>query len=56
MSVEKHAAVNAIDARDVPEDLLAGIFVRVPAWPGPFDIEVDGIAVWKDDHSRERSW
>jgi len=55
-SVEKFAAVNAIDARDVREDPPAVIIVGVPAWPGPFDIEVDGIAVRKDDHSRERSW
>jgi 2-iminobutanoate/2-iminopropanoate deaminase len=28
-----------------PEDQPARIFLCVPAWPGPFDIEVDCIAV-----------
>ncbi|MFC4590839.1 RidA family protein [Sphaerisporangium corydalis] len=43
-SVEKFAAVNAIYARYFPEDPPARIFVCVPAWPGPFDIEVDCVA------------
>ena len=41
----KHfAAVNAIYARYFPKDPPARIFVCVPAWPGPFDIEIDCIA------------
>jgi enamine deaminase RidA (YjgF/YER057c/UK114 family) len=37
-----------IYARYFPKDPPARIFVCVPAWPGPFDIEVDCIAVRKD--------
>ena len=47
-SVEKFAAVNTIYARYFPKDPPARIFVCIPAWPGPFDIEVDCIAVRKD--------
>jgi 2-iminobutanoate/2-iminopropanoate deaminase len=43
-SVEKFAAVNAIYVRYFPKDPPARIFVCVPAWPGPFDIEIDCIA------------
>ncbi|SNT19856.1 2-iminobutanoate/2-iminopropanoate deaminase [Streptosporangium subroseum] len=43
-SVEKFAAVNAIYARYFPTDPPARIFVAVPAWPGPFDIEIDCVA------------
>lgn len=43
-SVEKFAAVNAVYARFFPKDPPARIFVCVPAWPGPFDIEIDCIA------------
>ena len=43
-SVEKYAAVNAIYARYFPKDPPARVFVNVPAWPGPFDIEIDCIA------------
>jgi 2-iminobutanoate/2-iminopropanoate deaminase len=44
-SVEKFAAVNAVYARYFPKNPPARIFVCVPAWPGPFDIEIDCIAV-----------
>jgi 2-iminobutanoate/2-iminopropanoate deaminase len=44
-SVEKFAIVNAIYARYFPKDPPARIFVCVPAWPGPFDIEIDCVAV-----------
>jgi 2-iminobutanoate/2-iminopropanoate deaminase len=44
-SVEKFAAVNAVYARYFPKDPPARIFVNVPAWPGPFDIEIDCIAI-----------
>ena len=43
-SVEKFAAVNAIYAWYFPTDPPARIVVNVPAWPGPFDIEIDCIA------------
>lgn len=43
-SVEKFAAINAVYARYFPKDPPARIFVCVPAWPGPFDIEIDCIA------------
>ena len=43
-SVEKFALVNSIYARYFPKDPPARIFVCVPAWPGPFDIEMDCIA------------
>ena len=44
-SAEGFAAVNAVYARYFPADPPARIFVCVPAWPGPFDIEVDCVAV-----------
>jgi 2-iminobutanoate/2-iminopropanoate deaminase len=43
-SVEKFALVNSIYARYFPKNPPARIFVCVPAWPGPFDIEMDCIA------------
>jgi 2-iminobutanoate/2-iminopropanoate deaminase len=43
-SVEKFAAVNSVYARYFPTDPPARIFVNIPAWPGPFDIEIDCIA------------
>jgi 2-iminobutanoate/2-iminopropanoate deaminase len=43
-SVEKFAAVNAVYARYFPKEPPARIFVNVPAWFGPFDIEIDCIA------------
>jgi 2-iminobutanoate/2-iminopropanoate deaminase len=36
---------NAIYARYFPVESPARIFVHVPSWPGPFDIEVDCVAV-----------
>ena len=42
-SVEKFATVNAIYSRYFPKDPPARIFVCVPAWPGPFDIEIDCV-------------
>lgn len=38
------AAFNSVYARFFPNESPARIFMHVPAWPGPFDIEVDGIA------------
>ena len=43
-SVEKFAAVNTVYTRFFPKDPPARIFICVPAWPGPFDIEIDCIA------------
>jgi 2-iminobutanoate/2-iminopropanoate deaminase len=43
-SVENFAAVNAVYVRYFPKDPPARIFVCVPAWPGPFDIEIDCVA------------
>lgn len=43
-SVDNFAAVNAVYARYFPKDPPARVFMNVPAWPGPFDIEIDCIA------------
>ena len=39
------SAFNEIYARYFPAQLPARIFICVPRWPGPFDIEIDCIAV-----------
>jgi 2-iminobutanoate/2-iminopropanoate deaminase len=36
---------NDIYAGYFPVDSPARIFLYVPAWPGPFDIEIDCVAV-----------
>ena len=42
----KHfAAVNAIYLRHFPNDPPARIYVCIPEWTGPFDIEIDCIAM-----------
>jgi 2-iminobutanoate/2-iminopropanoate deaminase len=46
-SVEKFAAVNAVYSRYFPKDPPARIFVNVLAWPGPFDLEIDCVALRK---------
>ena len=43
-SVEKFAAINTVYTRFFPKDPPARIFICVPAWPGPFDIEIDCVA------------
>ena len=43
-SAEKFAAVNAVYERYFPNNPPARIFVCVPQWFGPFDIEIDCIA------------
>jgi 2-iminobutanoate/2-iminopropanoate deaminase len=43
-SVDKFPAVNEVYARLFPENPPSRIFINVPAWPGPFDIEIDCIA------------
>ncbi len=43
---ESHfAAFNEVYARYFPVDAPARIFLHVPSWPGPFDIEIDCVAV-----------
>jgi 2-iminobutanoate/2-iminopropanoate deaminase len=43
---ESHfATFNAVYARYFPVDSPARIFLFVPSWPGPFDIEIDCVAV-----------
>jgi 2-iminobutanoate/2-iminopropanoate deaminase len=44
-SAKHFAAVNAIYARYFPENPPARIFVCIPEWTGPFDIEIDCIAM-----------
>jgi 2-iminobutanoate/2-iminopropanoate deaminase len=44
-TTDRFATVNAIYARYFPVDPPARIFVCIPEWTGPFDIEVDCIAV-----------
>ena len=39
------AAFNEIYARYFPVESPARIFLHVPSWPGPFDIEIDCVAV-----------
>jgi 2-iminobutanoate/2-iminopropanoate deaminase len=48
-SVQKFAAVNAVYNRYFPKDQPARIFINVPRWAGPFDIEIDCIASRKND-------
>ena len=44
--VDRHfATFNEVYARYFPVESPARIFVQVPSWPGPFDVEVDCIAV-----------
>ncbi|SRR5579871_962939 len=44
-SAKHFAAVNAIYARYFPNDPPARIYVCIPEWTGPFDIEIDCIAM-----------
>ena len=44
-SAKHFPAVNAVYARYFPENQPARIFVCVPEWFGPFDIEIDCIAM-----------
>jgi 2-iminobutanoate/2-iminopropanoate deaminase len=43
-SVELFPQVNAVYSRYFPSDPPARTFVNVPAWPGPFDVEIDCVA------------
>lgn len=42
---ERFQTFNAIYGRYFPEESPARIFVHVPSWPGPFDVEIDCVAV-----------
>jgi 2-iminobutanoate/2-iminopropanoate deaminase len=44
-SAKHFAAVNAVYDRYFPKDPPARIFVPIPEWTGPFDIEIDCIAM-----------
>ncbi|OAF02696.1 translation initiation inhibitor [Bradyrhizobium centrolobii] len=44
-SVKHFAVFNAVYARYFPEQPPARIFVCIPEWTGPFDIEIDCIAM-----------
>jgi 2-iminobutanoate/2-iminopropanoate deaminase len=44
-SAKHFPVVNAIYARYFPADPPARIFVCVPEWTGPFDIEIDCVAL-----------
>ena len=44
-SVEKFGPVNAVYSRYFLMDPAAHIFIKMPAWFGPFGIEFDCIAV-----------
>ena len=44
-SAKHFPVVNAIYARYFPEDPPARIFVCIPEWTGPFDIEIDCVAM-----------
>ena len=39
------AEFNAVYDRYFPEDAPPRIFMHVPSWPGPFDVEIDCVAV-----------
>lgn len=39
------AKFNAVYQRYFPVELPTRIFLHVPSWPGPFDIEIDCVAV-----------
>jgi 2-iminobutanoate/2-iminopropanoate deaminase len=39
------AAFNDVYDRYFPADAPARIFMHVPMWPGPFDVEIDCVAV-----------
>ena len=44
-SAKHFAAVNAVYQRYFPESPPARIYVCIPEWTGPFDIEIDCIAM-----------
>ena len=44
-SARHFAAVNSVYRRYFPQDPPARIYVCIPEWTGPFDIEIDCIAM-----------
>ena len=44
ISADRFKAFNEIYKRFFPKNPPARIFINVPAWPGPFDIEIDCVA------------
>jgi 2-iminobutanoate/2-iminopropanoate deaminase len=48
VSPERFKAFNEIYKRYFPNNPPARIFFCVPVWTGPFDIEIECIAVRKD--------
>jgi 2-iminobutanoate/2-iminopropanoate deaminase len=46
--VDKFDAVNSVYVRYFPKNPPARMFTCVPVWPGPFDIEIDCVAVRTD--------
>ena len=44
-SARHFAAVNSVYRRYFPQDPPARIFVCIPEWTGPFDIEIDCVAM-----------
>ncbi|MBR1148003.1 RidA family protein [Bradyrhizobium sp. AUGA SZCCT0431] len=44
-SARHFAAVNSVYRRYFPDDPPARIFVCIPEWTGPFDIEIDCVAM-----------
>ena len=48
ISAERFKAFNEVYKRYFPKNPPARIFFCVPEWTGPFDVEVDCVAVTKD--------
>jgi 2-iminobutanoate/2-iminopropanoate deaminase len=48
------ARFNAVYERYFPTESPARIFLHVPSWPGPFDVEVDCIAAVETPGARDR--
>ena len=47
-SVDFFPIVNIIYSSYFPAAPPARIFINVPAWPGPFDIEIDCVAIMRE--------
>jgi 2-iminobutanoate/2-iminopropanoate deaminase len=45
----RFARFNVVYERYFPSETPARIFLNVPSWPGPFDVEVDCVAVVDSD-------
>jgi 2-iminobutanoate/2-iminopropanoate deaminase len=44
-SADRFATFNAVYDRYFPDDAPSRIFMFIDSWPGPFDIEIDCVAV-----------